>query len=239
MLSPPACLRIAIWRGKTTVVPPPRFSSTGAKISAEQALLRERADARAGLLGADLGTDHPSVQARRRPLVGRLDARPLRGQPLEIALEARGCAENQRPRPAPAEVGEGVRDAPRREDERPGPPRDRLVLHTEGEFTLQDVEALLERGVHVQRRAFEVGCEHLLDHRELSLAVLSAQAYPDVPTTCVRLQDASAVRHAFPPSDRWMCRSGVVSAVQERGGPQRLGSGEDRPTASAPPARRR
>ena len=66
-------------------------------------------------------------------------------------------------------------------------PRDRLVFHSESEFTLQDVEALLERGVHVQRRAFEVGLEHLLDYRELSLAVFATQADPDVRPTCVRL----------------------------------------------------
>src|SRR5215208_6660849 len=104
---------------------PMGFSPTGAKIFVEQALLWERADVQAGLLSADLRADRPSVAAaRRRPLVGWLDARLLPGQPLEIALEAHRRAQNQRPRPAPAEVREGVRDAPRREDDRPGAPRD-------------------------------------------------------------------------------------------------------------------
>src|SRR5215213_2325551 len=142
-----------------------------------------RAARRASPSSAPRATDRGAHRARLGPrlegLGRRVDARELGRQAVEVALEPRRRADDERACLGAAEVGEGVRRAPGRERELPRARRPHLLAGLEGQLALQHVEALVEPGMDVERRAGEVGRDDLVDHRQPAPALLAAQEDAD------------------------------------------------------------
>ena len=76
---------------------------------------------------------------------------------------------------SPAEIGERMRCAALCKREGPSPAGHELVAHPEGEFSIEDVETLVEGRVQMQWRAGEVGFDDLVDHRKPPATTLATQ----------------------------------------------------------------